>query len=170
MKSILQILVLFGFFLTAQLPIYAQDKPGQWTLVDCAGQPDARHETAFVALENKFYLIGGRESQKIDRFDPETGAWTKMQATTPLIHHFQPVVWGDKIYMAGAMTGHYPKEPPMTCIQIYDPETETWTECANMNIGRHGSQAVVYNNKVYIAAGSPRKGGGRTDTIEYFQF
>lgn len=95
------------------------EKPGKWTPLSCAGQPDGRHETSFVECRGKFYLIGGRESRKIDCFNPVTKTWTKMQAQSPLIHHFQPVLW---------------------------------------------------HNKVYIAAGSPVRGGGRTQTIEMFSY
>lgn len=315
----------------AKSPTPSASKSGTWTVLSCKGQPDGRHETTFVECRGKFYLIGGRESRAIDRFDPKTNRWIKMKATSPLIHHFQPVLLGDKIYMVGAMTGSYPKEPPMSHVQIYaplldrwteggaipdarrrgsagtvihkgriymacgitlghtsgtnnwfdeydpatdtwkilpdaphkrdhfhavvlgnklyclggrntsyhepdnftaffgavireidcydfttrtwttlktrlpvgsaaagtavldgkilyfggetakqgpalnrswafDPQTETWTEWGNLNQGRHGSQAVVYDNKVYIAAGSPNRGGGRTNTIEMFSF
>ena len=258
--------------------ILKQSPTGTWTLLPCTGQPDGRHETTFVACQGKFYLIGGRESRKIDRFDPLTKMWTKMQATSPLILHFQPVLWNDKIYMVGGIclghtsgtnnwfdaydpatntwqilpdaphkrdhfhavvlndklyclggrdtSYHEPgnvaaffgavirevdsydfksgtwstlkaklpvgsaaagvavlngkilyfggetakKGPVMSRTWALDPQTETWTELAPMNQGRHGSQAVVYDNKVYIAAGSPVRGGGRINTIEMFSF
>lgn len=128
---------------------------GSWTLLSCTGAPDARHETAFVELGGDFYMIGGRESQKIDRFDPVTNTWSKMGATSPLIHHFQPVVWDEKIYMVGAMTGKYPKEPPMTHVQIYDPATDEWTEGDEVPEARRrgGAGTVVYDGKIYMACG-----------------
>lgn len=49
-----------------------------------------------------------------------------MQATLPLIHHFQPISYKNRIYMVGAMTGNYPDEPPMNSIHIYDPEKDSW--------------------------------------------
>ena len=128
---------------------------GKWTTLSCIGKPDGRHETTFVECEGKFYLIGGRESRKIDRFDPQTNTWTKMKATSPLIHHFQPVLWNNKIYMVGAMTGGYPKEPPMTHIQIYDPIADKWTEGSEIpSTRRRGSAGtVLYNGKIYMVGG-----------------
>ena len=128
---------------------------GKWTTLSCIGKPDGRHETTFVKCEGKFYLIGGRESRKIDRFDPQTNIWTKMKATSPLIHHFQPVLWDNKIYMVGAMTGGYPKEPPMTHIQIYDPIADKWIEGSEIpSTRRRGSAGtVLYNGKIYMACG-----------------
>ncbi len=133
----------------------ASGEAGKWTMLDCTGFPDGRHETTFVECNDYFYLIGGRESQKIDRFDPLTSTWTKMMATSPLIHHFQPVLWNNKIYMLGAMTGHYPEEPPMSHIQIYDPEKDLWTQGGEIPEERQrgGAGTVVYDGKIYMACG-----------------
>ena len=108
-----------------------------------------------MECKDYFYLIGGRESQKIDRFDPLTSTWTKMMATSPLIHHFQPVLWNNKIYMVGAMTGDYPKEPPMSHIQIYDPEKDIWSKGGEIPKERQRGSAgtVVYKDKIYMACG-----------------
>jgi N-acetylneuraminic acid mutarotase len=108
-----------------------------------------------VEVEGKFYLIGGRESRKIDCFDPETRSWSKMEAGSPLIHHFQPVVWNKLIYMVGAMTGNYPEEPPMSHIQIYDPGKDKWTEGGEIPKERQRGSAgtVVYEGKIYMACG-----------------
>ncbi|TWT83472.1 N-acetylneuraminate epimerase [Planctomycetes bacterium CA13] len=127
----------------------------QWKTVDTMGEPTGRHETSLVRLGGKFYLIGGRESRQVDRFDPLSSTWDKMSVTTPLIHHFQPVVWDDKIYMVGAMTGNYPTEPPMDRVQIYDPVKDVWSEgdAIPKLRRRGGAGTAVYNGKIYIACG-----------------
>jgi sugar lactone lactonase YvrE/N-acetylneuraminic acid mutarotase len=148
-------------FITARTSLYAvrmkvsAAKPGNWTLIETDGEPDGRHETSFVECGGKFYLIGGRESQKIDRFDPVTNTWTKMKAASPLIHHFQPVLLDHKIYMVGAMTGNYPEEPPMSNIQIYDPVKDEWSEDGSIPEERRRGSAgtVVYKGKIYMACG-----------------
>lgn len=128
---------------------------GEWQIVATKGKPTGRHETSLVEYGGKFYMIGGRESRKIDRFDPETKTWTKMGVDTPLIHHYQPVVWGEKIYMVGAMTGTYPKEPPMSRVQIYNPVTDVWSEgdLIPKDRRRGGAGTAVYKNKIYMACG-----------------
>jgi len=132
-----------------------QDTQWQWNTLSCTGRPDGRHETAFVGCKGRFYLIGGRESRKIDQFDPKTCIWRKMNVTTPLIHHFQPVLMDNKIYMVGAMTGNYPTEPPMARIQIYDPQADEWTEGATIPEARRRGSAgtVVYKGKIYMVCG-----------------
>ncbi|MHC4559607.1 MAG: Kelch repeat-containing protein, partial [Planctomycetota bacterium] len=132
-----------------------KDGHGKWTMLSYKGEPDGRHETTFVEFQDKFYLIGGRESRKIDRFDPKTKSWIKMKATSPLIHHFQPVLWDNKIYMVGAMTGNYPKEPPMSRIQIYDPLRDIWTQGGEIPKARQRGSAgtVLYKGKIYMVGG-----------------
>lgn len=127
-----------------------------WKTIETNGIPRGRHETSFVECLGKFYLIGGREAEGlIECFDPETDTWSKMKATSPLIHHFQPLVYDNRIYMVGAMTGDYPEEPPMEAIQIYDPVDDLWTEGATIPESRRrgGSGVVLYKGKIYIAAG-----------------
>lgn len=129
---------------------------GHWCTLDCKGSPTARHETAFVEVDGMFYLIGGREAQgRIDRLDPRTLEWTTMKAESPLIHHFQPVVLDDKIWMVGAMTGKFPAEPPMKRMHIYDPKADEWIEGSPMPEGRLRGSAgtVVYDGKIYMACG-----------------
>ena len=136
-------------------PLQTWDNWG-WETVTCKGEPTGRHETSFVEVDGLFYLIGGREAKgNIDRFDPKTKTWTVMNAKSPLIHHFQPVALDGKIWMMGAMTGNYPKEPPMSRIQIYDPKQDVWTEGGEMPAARRRGSAgtVVYNGKIYMVCG-----------------
>ena len=131
------------------------DDRWEWQTLETIGKPTGRHETSLVECDGMFYMIGGRESRQVDRFNPKTKAWTKMGVTTPLIHHFQPVVLDRKIYMVGAMTGGYPTEPPMDRVQIYEPASDTWSEGDTIPEGRRrgGAGTAVYKNKIYVACG-----------------
>lgn len=128
----------------------------EWKIVETNGKPTGRHETAFVECGGKFYLIGGREAEgRIDCYDPDTKSWSKMEATTPLIHHFQPLEKDGKVIMVGAMTEEYPTEPPMSHIHIYDPQEDAWSEGGEIpEERRRGSSGVVlYNDKIYVIGG-----------------
>lgn len=178
----LRLVVLIAFSLSGPSMALAQDKaadnaapvgslPGgkwHWQTLETTGQPTARHETTLVNHDGKFYLIGGRESRLIDRFDPLTQTWETMGLTTPLIQHFQSVVWDDKVYMVGAMTGIYPTEPQMERVQLYDPRSDTWTEGDPIPEDRRrgGADTAVYNGTIYIACGSPKRGGGQLSSVE----
>lgn len=127
-----------------------------WSTIKCIGQPRGRHETAFVEVEGIFYLIGGREAEgAIERFNPETFEWDCMEATSPLIHHFQPVVLNNEIWMVGAMTDDYPTEPPFARIQIYSPKTDSWRDGPIIPEQRRRGSAgtVVHNNNIFVVGG-----------------
>jgi len=55
-------------------------------------------------------------------------------------------------------------------VEALDVETGEWTDLPSLNQGRHGTQAIVYNGKIYIAAGSGNRGGGpELTSMEVFE-
>ena len=106
-------------------------------------------------------------------YDPEKDLWTQGGEIPEERQQggAGTVVYDGKIYMAcGNTLGH--TSGTNNWFDEYDPATNTWKVLpeAPMNQGRHGSQAVVYKKKVYIAAGSPVRGGAKTQSIEIFSF
>ena len=53
-------------------------------------------------------------------------------------------------------------------VEAFDPETGAWITMPPMNQGRHATQAIVYDNKIYIAAGSRTLGGTEIDSQEMY--
>jgi len=140
----------------------------RWLPIEAKGDVVGRHEDAFIEYNNKFYLIGGRGINPVNVFDPTTNAWETKGKTPMEIHHFQAVVYGNAIYLLGAMTGGYPTEKPLENIWIYYPETDKWKKGAEIPEARRrgGSGAVIYNDKIYIACGI--KFGHTSGTTNYF--
>ncbi|MGB5942905.1 MAG: kelch repeat-containing protein [Leeuwenhoekiella sp.] len=126
-----------------------------WILLEASGEPSKRHENAFVEFDGKFYLLGGRGINPVNVFDPETNTWSSNRPTPFEIHHYQPVVYGDAIWIVGAMTGSYPKETPLENIWKYYPKTDTWEKGPEIPIDRRrgGAGAVVYQDKFYLVCG-----------------
>ena len=125
--------------------------------------PVARHEAAFIGLEDKFYLLGGRGDKVTSIYDTKTNTWSE-GAKPPLeMHHMQPVIWDDKIYILGAMTGPYPGETPIPNIVIYDPATDSWSDGPEIPEDRRrgGAGVAIYDGKIYLACGI--KDGHRGD-------
>jgi len=52
--------------------------------------------------------------------------------------------------------------------QSLNLQTRKWSQLAPLTRGRHGSGAILYEEEVWIAAGSPNKGGGNMNTVEVF--
>lgn len=142
-----------GYF-SIPSPAYAQE----WTEVTTidGSLPTARHESNAVVYNGMIYLFGGRGERPVDRFDPNTNTW-EVIATTPLeMHHFQPVIHDNKIYIIGAFTCCYPSEPTIADIHVFDPADNTWSIAGTMPEDRlRGSAgAVSYNNKIYLIGGN----------------
>jgi hypothetical protein len=168
MKNLL--LTLFAFLITC-LSIKSQNVPltdYRWTPIDAKGDVTGRHENAFVEYQGKFYLLGGRGINPVNVFDPQTNNWEAKGKSSMEIHHFQAVVYGDAIYLIGAMTGGYPKEPPLENIWIYYPETDKWEIGPEIpeNRRRGGAGAILYNDKIYMVGGI--KFGHTSGTTNYF--
>ena len=126
-----------------------------WQQIAAQGEPTARHEAAVIAYNDKVYLIGGRRINPTDVYDPATNRWQEKSKPPLEIHHFQPVVWGDAIYIVGAMTGDWPNEKPLEKVVIYYPERDLFEYGAEIPEARRrgGAGTVVYNNKIYWLGG-----------------
>lgn len=162
------------FFLSAFLVLFSQSLFSQnlpdfrWTMIDAKGDATGRHENTFIEYKDKFYLLGGRGVNPVNVFDPASNTW-ETKAKSPMeIHHFQAVVYGDAIYLVGAMEGKYPKETPMENIWIYYPESDKWEKGAVIPKDRRrgGAGAVLYNDKIYMVAGIEY--GHTSGTNNYF--
>lgn len=135
--------------------VSAISQEAAWETVETTGQPTARHEAALVAYKGKLYLIGGRRVNPVDVYDPTTKTWTAKSETPIELHHFQAVVYGDAIYMIGAMTGGWPKETPLEKVVVYYPEKDKFKFVHTIPKSRRrgGAGAVVYEDKIYIVGG-----------------
>lgn len=97
------------------------------TTTECKGVPHCRHENVFAAFEGKLCLFGGRRIQAVDIYDPDTNEWTSASAPPMEIHHFQPVIFGNQIWLVGTMTGEFPRGTPLDRVLIYTPDTDEWS-------------------------------------------
>lgn len=126
-----------------------------WSETTTTNSPTARHEAAFVAVGDKAYLLGGRGIKPVDIFDPATRTWSVGDTSPVEIHHFQPVVYNEEIYLMGAMTGGYPGETPLPEIHIYSPARDAWRTGATIPESRRrgGAGAVLHNGLIYMVCG-----------------
>lgn len=131
------------------------DKLGDWKTIETDGNPVGRHENAFVEVNGKFYLLGGRKIRPVSIYDPNTNSWTNGSKPPLELHHFQAVTYDGKIYIAGAMTGKYPGETPVSNVYIYDPAKDKWYKGDDIpEERRRGSSGVViYNEEFYFIGG-----------------
>ncbi|NND98180.1 MAG: galactose oxidase [Pirellulaceae bacterium] len=127
----------------------------RWQPLVTTGDPNARHEAGFIECDGRMFLLGGRRIQSVDIFDPQTQIWTHGSKPPMEVHHFQPVVWDHRIWLAGAMTGRYPRETAIDRVLIYDPRTDQWSWGPEIPVDRRrgGAGAVVHGNSLYLVCG-----------------
>ncbi len=155
--SIKQLIILVSVIYSTLLQSCNKAVPDnwQWETMETAGEPIARHEAGFVAFRNKLYLIGGRRINPTSVFDPASNTWADRSPTPIELHHFQPVVMDDAIYIIGALTGPWPNEKSVDRVIIYYPERDEFVygDTIPEHRRRGGAGVAVYNNRFYMAGG-----------------
>ena len=144
-----------------------------WEEIETAdgSKPMLRHECGFVECNGKFYLLGGRGYRPVDIYDPAENKWTQGSHPPIEIHHFQPVVFRNKIVILGAMTGQYPNEVPLPNVISYDPATDKWFSIDSIpkNRLRGSGGTVIYQDKIYWVGGlSEGHTGGHTSFFDEY--
>lgn len=153
-QPIIRITCIFGLFLLMAC-VKPKSENWQWNTLTVEGEPVARHEAGFVAHDAKMYLLGGRRINETSVFDPASNTWSSKSETPIELHHFQPVSYGDAIYIVGAMTGQWPTEKPLEKVIVYHPKEDRYEYGHTIPEDRRrgGAGAVVYKNKIYVVGG-----------------
>lgn len=129
---------------------------GSWqTIAPAAGVPLAREENAYVKAGDKFYLVGGKNIDSVQAYDPLSKTWVNKSKPPLELNHFQGVTLDGLIYVAGAFTGVYPRETPVPQVYVYNPLTDKWINGSTIPVARRrgAAGAVTYKNKIYLVGG-----------------
>ncbi|MGY5849841.1 Kelch repeat-containing protein [Salegentibacter sp. F14] len=134
------------------------------------GSPVARDHFQSIIIDNKLFVAGGRKSGSVpdngfagtvnqtDVYDFKSQQWktfadipTPRAGTAAAIFNNKPVILG----------GESPSQQKAhEEVEQFDFETRTWTSLPNMQLGRHGTQAISTDSSIIIGAGSGNRGGG----------
>jgi N-acetylneuraminic acid mutarotase len=155
-------------------------KTGDWEQLTDA--PYVRDHFPAIVVDNKLYCIGGRNTSVhypdnfgaffgatnpyVDVYDFKEEKWVTLKEHLPFPTAAGGLVEIDNklVYMGGEC--NWANASFQT--QCLDLETGKWEQLAPMVIGRHGSGSILYDNNIYLAAGSPNRGGGNMKNIEVF--
>jgi N-acetylneuraminic acid mutarotase len=156
-------------------------KANTWTVLPDA--PSIRDHSAATIVDNTLIAMGGRNTSyhepedfqaffkkvnnSVDYFDFKTNKWGTYKTEHPApAAGGGCVVLNGKIFYIGGETG---LEKANNQVFAFDIKNASWTQKTFLNRGRHGTNAVILKNKIYIAAGSGNRGGGpELNTIEVF--
>ncbi|WP_437371980.1 malectin domain-containing carbohydrate-binding protein, partial [Maribacter litoralis] len=150
---------------------------GTWTAL--ADAPHARDHFAAVIIDDKIYAAGGRLSggdggpfaptiAEVDVYDLTNSSWS----TLPLGQNIptsragaSAVNFNDKLLVIGGEPEN--SGPAYSITEEYDPNSQTWKELPSLNFERHGTQAIVSGEGVFILGGSPVRGNGNQKNMEF---
>ncbi len=173
------VLVMLLFVPSASIEGQGGSTEGAWVEIPdsvTSGNPDGRHETAFVAAGGRFFLIAGRESNTIDIYDPQTQAWTtgaRHPVHPEALHHFQPMVVDGLIFAVNAYTGNCcgSNERGATNVYIYDPVEDMWITGRDIpETRRRGSTGVVQYGDTLYSMGGLDGGHGSSTSVSFDYF
>ncbi len=127
--------------------------PEPWTSFAAMVYP--RYEPGAIVVKRRLFVLGGfrnREIETTDRVDIlnlDDGTWSSGAPMPAPLTHFNPVVRGDTLWLAGGFTGDHPG-PPTTAVWRYLIAEDRWLAGPALPAAR-GSGVLV----------------GRGDTLHY---
>lgn len=141
--------------------------------------PRTRDHISATMVGSKLYLAGGRNStarinkvlettiSEVDVYDFKTGRWETLPDASNIPTQragATAVTQGGKVWIIGGETVQLKAHNEA---EVLDPKTNRWTAGPTLLQGRHGTQAVVHEGRIYIVAGSANHGGGpELNTVE----
>lgn len=152
---------------------------GTWEQLPDA--PRRRDHFQAAVAGGKLYAVGGRRTSQatgepfeltipeVDVYDVADGSWETLPSDANLPTEragSMTVAVGGRVIVLGGESGS--QTPAHAEVERFDPEAGTWESLAPMQAGRHGTQAVVYEGKIYVAAGSKTRGATEINTQEAF--
>ena len=140
---------------------------------DADNMPTPREHLAAVSDGTYMYTIGGRflsadkNSAAFERFDPQTGAWTKLvDMPTPRGSYGAAFIDGRIVAVGG-------EEPTrvLGVAEMYDIADGNWTTLAPLPTPRHAEAVATVGNTVYCIGGANRPTHeGPVATVEALDF
>lgn len=143
----------------------------QWQKLPDA--PRARDHVHAAVIGNKLYVAGGRRSgyssetftttvKETNVFDFTTQEWTELpspEGDIPTVRAGSAAaVYQGNLLIIGGESGE--QESAHNEVEMLDIASGIWKSLAPLKRGRHGTQAIYFDDMVFIGAGSGNRGGG----------
>ena len=100
----------------------------------------------------------------LDEYEQGRAQWRAEAAPMPTPRNqFSTIVHHDKIYLIGGQFHHDSCQLDQPNVDIYDPDTDSWTEGPDLPYGHSHSEGgtFVHDDKIYMVGGHFTPTGGR---------
>ena len=152
-----------------------------WKILPAA--PRTRDHFHAVVKNDKMYVVGGRRSSgitnqvfeltvpEVDVYDFITGQWSTLPAASNIPTPRAgagTVLLGNEVIIIG---GEDAQPAAYKTTEALNLTNNTWRRLADLQQARHGTQAIINNTNIYIAAGAGTRGGSTLlNSQELFNF
>ena len=119
-----------------------------------------RMHSAITAQNGKIYVIGGYNGTSAVNnnqiYDPALNTWSVGAPLPTARNQFGATLGPDgKIYIVGGKTSGFNNQAPFfSNVDVYDPNTDTWTTATALPVAIGETEAVVVNGGVHLVAGT----------------
>ncbi len=121
---------------------------------ELAPLPEARSGLAVVAYNNAIFAIAGETKEGpsglVERYDPETDTWTRLNDKPTLVTHVSAVLLGEKIYVPG---GQLVDGQQTNTLEVYDPRKDSWEVKAALPCNISGYALAAFEGQMYLFGG-----------------
>lgn len=146
-------------------------KKRTWTKLPDA--PRVRDHFQAVVIEGKIYAAGGRKTSgstkqvfdltipEVDSYDLASGKWSTLESPrqnlpTPRAGN-SAIALGHELLIAGGES--MVQKPAHNELEALDTRTGQWRNLPGLVQGRHGTGLILWDDALYICAGSGGRGG-----------
>ena len=154
-------------------------RSGRWERI--ADAPSARNSAAAAVIDDKIYVVGGRQMAKqadgrqrpvnvatLEVYDPATQRWETRAPMPQAQGGLAAAAHGGKLYAFGGEQ-FVPSSKVFPDAWVYDPKTDRWSALPAMPTPRHGHGAAVVGNRIYLMGGGEKVGVGASRVLEVLE-
>lgn len=154
---------------------------GVWSAI--ASMPVGRNHAASSTDGSKFYVFGGRDGANVvapgfndvQIYDPVSNTWQWSAIPAHAIPALpqarggmgKAAYFNREFYVIGGETNQ-PSSATYNRVDVYDPVAKTWRLEQQMPTARHGIFPLVFDGKIFVAAGGVQAGHSESAIVEIF--
>ena len=134
-----------------------------------ADLPENTANLKAVSLDGKIYVTGGYLSGVVNTvymYDPNLDSWTPKASMNTGRQAHGAVALNGKVYVF-AGSDSYTTSQPLRSAEVYDPDTDTWTNISNTPDRVCELSAATDGNTVYLAGGRRGSTQWQSHWVEY---